>query len=227
MRVTTSVVRHIAEDPLWRVGLLQVVAEDEAWHLFSVLAELGAWGAFVVFDTDQTGRVLRLLERLGHDERHVLAGVTDAVVLKGNHGLECQSPTRHRAPGRQLLPPVDAIDRGADASGGAGARRTRCGTHAAPPISERARTTARSASRTLKALSRTGRAPRTATAPASAIAAASRRPPTSTSSAARARHGLGATPPSATRAELTVPSTSSIATAVETRGTRTMRAREP
>jgi hypothetical protein len=145
-----------------------------------VLAHLGAWGAFVVFDTDQAGCVLRLLERLGHDERYVLAGVTDAVVLKGSHGLECKSPTRHRPRGRQLrrvqvgddveharrrlgtggvqacdapagdstldedrvdqslkhvvgavaggarhlLPPVDAIDRGADSSGGAGARRT-------------------------------------------------------------------------------------------------------
>src|SRR6185369_6836190 len=110
-----------------------------------------------------------------------------------------------------LVRPVDAVDRHADYG------------HDAPPsacdpvASASARTIARRANSTLKAL------PERVTAGASSARAAASNDsgvagaPRSAASAARARHGLVPTPPSARRTSVTVPLPTSIAVQTETR----------
>src|ERR1043166_8513015 len=114
---------------------------------------------------------------------------------------------------------IDPRSRFAERAGGHGAYLMRlsdcdCGVPAAAWAS--ARTTPRRASAILKSLWPKPRASRRTTAAARAKVSRVAGAPASASSAARSRHGLCATPPSASRASLIVPPSISRPTATET-----------
>src|SRR5438132_3456894 len=116
-----------------------------------------------------------------------------------------------------LEPPVSAVDRPTDDL----IRALVEGAvvvvaHATAPAFCSARATVRRARSTLNALSRKGIAPTTAASLAAAIVSWSSGRPMSARSAASARHGLCATPPSVTRASATRPSTTRNPVATET-----------
>src|SRR5437773_8073645 len=116
-----------------------------------------------------------------------------------------------------LEPPVGTVDRLSDDLVGTLVEpAVAVVVHATAPAFCSARATVRRARSTLNALSRKGIAPTTAASLAAAMVSLLSGRPMSARSAASARHGLCATPPSVTRASATRPSATRNPVATET-----------